>query len=102
MPDLKSVLKLNNYLNLIGNLSSDGRPILGLSAKELLKITLNICPEALFIPAHIWTPWFSMFGSMSGFDSMKECFDDYSRYILAIETGLSSDPQMNWRIKELD
>lgn len=102
LPDLKSAEKLNNYLNLIGNLASDGRPILGLSSKELLKIVLNICPKALFIPAHIWTPWFSMFGSMSGFNSMEECFGEYSRYILAIETGLSSDPPMNWRIEELD
>lgn len=102
LPDIQSVEKLNHYLNLIGNISSDGRPILGLSAEELLKIVLNICPKALFIPAHIWTPWFSMFGSMSGFDSMEECFGQYSKYILGIETGLSSDPQMNWRIPELD
>ncbi|MCS6789263.1 MAG: endonuclease Q family protein [Patescibacteria group bacterium] len=102
LPDIESVQKLNNYLNLVGNISSDGRPILGLSSKELLKIVLNICPKALFIPAHIWTPWFSLFGSMSGFDSIEECFGEYSKYILAIETGLSSDPQMNWRIPELD
>jgi uncharacterized protein (TIGR00375 family) len=102
LPDFASVEKLNNYLNLIGNLASDGRPILGLSSKELLKIVLNISSKALFIPAHIWTPWFSMFGSMSGFDSMEECFGEYSKYILAIETGLSSDPPMNWRIEELD
>jgi len=102
LPDLNSAEKLNQRLSFIGNLSSDGRPILGLSSKELTKITLDICPNALMIPAHIWTPWFSLFGSMSGFDSLEECFGEYSKNILAVETGLSSDPQMNWRIPELD
>jgi uncharacterized protein (TIGR00375 family) len=83
-------------------LASDGRPILGLSSKDLLKIVFDASEEALFIPAHIWTPWFSLFGSMSGFNSLKECFEEYSNLILAVETGLSSDPQMNWRISELD
>jgi len=101
-PDFNSVEKFNQRLSFIGNLSSDGRPILGLNSKELAKITLDVCPDALIIPAHIWTPWFSLFGSMSGFDSLEECFGEYSKNILAIETGLSSDPQMNWRIPELD
>jgi DNA helicase-2/ATP-dependent DNA helicase PcrA len=101
-PDLNSAEKFNQRLSFIGNLSSDGRPILGLSSKELAKIALDVCPDALIIPAHCWTPWFSLFGSMSGFDSLKECFGEYSQNILAIETGLSSDPQMNWRIPELD
>jgi uncharacterized protein (TIGR00375 family) len=102
LPDINSAEKLNYRLSFIGNLSADGRPILGLSSKELAKITLDVCPNALIIPAHCWTPWFSLFGSMSGFDSLKECFGEYSQNILAIETGLSSDPQMNWRIPELD
>ena len=84
------------------NLMSDGRPIVGISSKDLLEMTLNIDPEALFIPAHAWTPWFSVFGSMSGFDSLEECFGKYTNKIFAIETGLSSDPAMNWRVKSLD
>ena len=84
------------------NLMSDGRPIVGISSKDLLEMTLNIDPEALFIPAHAWTPWFSIFGSKSGFDSIEECFGNLSKHIFAIETGLSSDPIMNWQIKDLD
>jgi len=102
LPTLEAAKKLNNKLSFIGNLASDGRPILGLSSKDLLKIVFDVSEEALFIPAHIWTPWFSLFGSMSGFNSLKECFEEYSNLILAVETGLSSDPQMNWRISELD
>jgi uncharacterized protein (TIGR00375 family) len=75
---------------------------LGLDAKELAKIALNISPDCLVVPAHAWTPWFSIFGSKSGFDSIEECFEDYSKYIFAIETGLSSDPAMNWRWSLLD
>ncbi len=101
-PSLKVVEKINKKLDSIGNIKSDGRPILGLDAKELLKIVLDICPDCLIIPAHIWTPWFSLFGSKSGFDSIQECFDDYSKYIFALETGLSSDPKMNWQISMLD
>jgi uncharacterized protein (TIGR00375 family) len=89
-------------LGWIGNLKSDGRPILGLDAKELLKIALNSSGECLVVPGHIWTPWFSLFGSKSGFDSIEECFEDYSKYIYAGETGLSSDPAMNWRLSALD
>ena len=84
------------------NLSADGRPIIGLSAKELLDLALNVSERAILIPAHVWTPWFSLYGSNSGFDSIEECFGDLAKYIYAIETGLSSDPAMNWRIKDLD
>lgn len=101
-PSFEIVEKINNRLNLIGNLRADGRPILGLNAKELLKIVLSISSECLVIPAHIWTPWFSLFGSKSGFNSIEECFEEYSKYIYAVETGLSSDPSMNWRLSALD
>jgi uncharacterized protein (TIGR00375 family) len=101
-PSLEVVEKINNQLGSIGNIKSDGRPILGLDAKELTKIILNISSDCVIIPAHIWTPWFSLFGSKSGFDSMEECFEEYSKYIFAAETGLSSNPQMNWRLSKLD
>ncbi|MBU3964803.1 endonuclease Q family protein [Patescibacteria group bacterium] len=101
-PDFETVEKINSKLEQIGNLKSDGRPILGLDAKELLKIILSVSPAAVMVPAHAWTPWFSVFGSKSGFDSLEECFDDYAKYIFAIETGLSSDPGMNWRLSALD
>lgn len=102
MPDMASAARLNITLSRIGNINSDGRPILGLDAKELLKITLNISEEALFVPAHAWTPHFSVFGAASGFDSIEECFEELAPNILAIETGLSSDPAMNWRLSALD
>ncbi|MBU2472633.1 endonuclease Q family protein [Patescibacteria group bacterium] len=101
-PDFKTVEKINTRLGWIGNLKSDGRPILGLDAKELAKIALDASKRCLIIPAHIWTPWFSLFGSMSGFDSIEECFEEYSKYIYAGETGLSSDPAMNWKLSALD
>ena len=101
-PSLEVVEKINTQLGWIGNLKSDGRPILGLDAKELAKIVLNISDDCLIVPAHIWTPWFSIFGSKSGFDSIEGCFEDYSKYIFAGETGLSSDPSMNWRLSALD
>jgi uncharacterized protein (TIGR00375 family) len=94
--------KINVHLGWIGNLKADGRPILGLDAKELLKIVLNVSKDCLVVPGHIWTPWFSLFGSKSGFDSLEECFEEYSKYIFAGETGLSSDPAMNWRLSALD
>ena len=97
-PSFNIVEKINNTLAGIGNLSADGRPILGLDAKELLKIILNISEDCLVIPAHVMTPWFSIFGSKSGFDSIRECFDEYSKYIFALETGLSASPSMIWRI----
>jgi uncharacterized protein (TIGR00375 family) len=101
-PDLAAAARLNIALSKIGNLHSDGRPILGLDAKELLRITLDASPEALLIPAHAWTPHFSVFGAASGFDSMEECFEELTPHIHAIETGLSSDPLMNWRLSALD
>jgi len=101
-PSLAVVEKINAHLGFIGNLKSDGRPILGLDAKELAKIVLGISPDCFIVPAHAWTPWFSIFGSKSGFDSIEECFEEYAQYIYAIETGLSSDPPMNWRLSALD
>jgi len=101
-PSIEAVEKINKKLNEIGNLHSDGRPILGLDAKELAKIVLDADENCLVVPAHAWTPWFSVFGSKSGFNSLEECFEDYTKYIHAIETGLSSDPAMNWRLSQLD
>jgi uncharacterized protein (TIGR00375 family) len=102
-PEIKNVESLISHLEKAGcNLKSDGRPIIGLSAKELAKICLNINDQALIIPAHAWTPWFSIFGSKSGFDSIEQCFGEYAKNIFAIETGLSSDPPMNWRLSALD
>jgi len=101
-PSLEAVEKINKKLAQVGNLNSDGRPILGLDAKELLKIVLDVDENCLVVPAHIWTPWFSVFGSKSGFDSLEECFDEYAKYIFAVETGLSSDPRMNWQLDLLD
>lgn len=101
-PDFETVEKINTHLGWIGNLKSDGRPILGLDSEELAKIVLNTSEDCLIVPAHAWTPWFSLFGSNSGFDSIEECFGEYSKYIYSIETGLSSDPLMNWRVSALD
>lgn len=101
-PDFAAAARLNLALSRIGNLKADGRPILGLDAKELLRIALDASPDNLFIPAHAWTPHFSVFGASSGFDSLQECFDELTPHIYAIETGLSSDPLMNWRISALD
>lgn len=101
-PSLEVVEKINAHLNSVGNIKSDGRPILGLDVKELVKIVFGISQDCFFVPAHAWTPWFSIFGSKSGFDSIEECFEEYSKYIYAIETGLSSDPLMNWRLSALD
>jgi uncharacterized protein (TIGR00375 family) len=102
-PDLEAADKTIKVLTDGGyNLKSDGRPIMGLDSEKLLKILLDIDERILLVPAHAWTPWFAIFGSKSGFDSIEECFGDYSKYIYAIETGLSSDPIMNWRISALD
>lgn len=101
-PSIETAEKINAHLGLIGNIKSDGRPILGLDAKELAKIVFNIDSRAVVIPAHAWTPWFSVFGSMSGFDTLEECFEEFAPQIFAIETGLSSDPAMNWRLSRLD
>jgi PHP family Zn ribbon phosphoesterase len=99
-PSLEIVEKINARLDKIGNLKADGRPILGLDAKELAKIVLDVSEDCLIIPAHIMTPWFGLFGSKSGFDSVEECFEDYSKYIYALETGLSADPPMLWRMPD--
>ncbi len=101
-PDLTSVKKFNARLDAIGNITSDGRPILGLDARDLLEIMLETSDQAFLVPAHIWTPWFSLFGSKSGFDRIDQCFEDLASHIFAVETGLSSDPAMNWRVADLD
>jgi DNA helicase-2/ATP-dependent DNA helicase PcrA len=101
-PDLEAVRHLNRRLEKIGNIQSDGRPILGLDARDLLEVVLETSTDACLIPAHIWTPWFSMLGSKSGFDSISDCFGDLTGHIFAAETGLSSDPAMNWRVSFLD
>lgn len=102
LPSLEDADTLSHKLEAIGNIHSDGRPILGLDSRDLLEITLESCPQAVFIPAHIWTPHFSLFGAFSGFDTIEECFEDLTPYIHALETGLSSDPPMNWRVSALD
>ena len=102
LPDFAAARRLNGALARIGNLASDGRPILKLDAKELLQMVLQAAPDAMLIPAHAWTPHFSVFGMASGFDSLAECFEDLAPHIHAIETGLSSDPAMNWRLSALD
>jgi len=101
-PNLDAVAKLNIELDKRGNIKSDGRPILGMDSKELLKILLSISPDFQIIPAHVWTPHFAIFGSQSGFDSVEECFEELSNHICALETGLSSDPPMNWRLSQND
>ena len=101
-PDLDVVGRLQTRLERIGNIRADGRPILGLDSRDLLEIVLETDAGCHFIPAHIWTPWFAMLGSMSGFDSVEECFGDLTPHIFALETGLSSDPPMNWRVSSLD
>lgn len=102
LPGLEEAEKMAKKLEKIGNIHSDGRPILGLDSRDLLEIMLEASPEGIFIPAHIWTPHFSVLGAKSGFDSLEECFEDLTPYIYALETGLSSDPPMNWRISSLD
>lgn len=102
LPGLEAAEALSKKLEAIGNIHSDGRPILGLDSRDLLEITMETCPEAVFIPAHIWTPHFSLFGAFSGFDTIEACFGDMTPCIHAVETGLSSDPPMNWRLSALD
>lgn len=101
-PNLASARELNGQLGRRFNLKADGRPILGLPVAELIKLCLDIHPQFLIYPAHIWTPWFSVFGSKSGYDSLVDCFKDQVEHVYAYETGLSSDPEMNWRVPELD
>ena len=102
VPDFASAERVNAVLSSIGNIASDGRPMLGLDSRDLLEILLENAPDGFLIPAHIWTPWFSLFGSKSGFDRLEDCFGDLSHHIFALETGLSSDPQMNRLISSLD
>ena len=99
---LETAGRIRERLGAIGNISSDGRPILGLDSRHLLEITLESGPDAYLVPAHVWTPWFAVLGSKSGFDSVEECYGDLAPHIFAVETGLSSDPPMNWRVSRLD
>ena len=101
-PSLEAAARINCELARIGNLAADGRPMLGISAKSLVEAIWSAEPNAEVVPAHAWTPWFSVFGSRSGFDSLEECFGEHRERIFAIETGLSSDPAMNWRLSCLD
>ncbi len=101
-PDLDIAEKLNRKLHKCGKLQSDGRPIFGMDIIDLIEIVLGVSEDVFIVPAHIWTPWFSLFGAKSGFDLIEECFDKYTKYIHALETGLSSDPAMNWRLSALD
>ena len=101
-PSFEVVEAIRSKLGNLGKLSSDGRPIFSFTAKELLTMILDISQDCLIIPAHAWTPWFSIFGANSGFDSIEECFGEMSPHIHAFETGLSSDPEMNWRLSALD
>jgi len=100
-PDFETVDRMSARLARIGNIASDGRPILGLDSRDLLEIALESGPHAYLVPAHIWTPWFAALGSQSGFDSITECYGDLADRIFAVETGLSSDPPMNWRVSFL-
>jgi uncharacterized protein (TIGR00375 family) len=102
LPDLDAVSRFNTALGRIGNLGADGRPILGLDSRDLLEITLEASSDGYLVPAHIWTPWFSALGSKSGFDAIADCYADLADNIFAVETGLSSDPEMNWRVSSLD
>src|SRR4051794_37715984 len=102
MPDFAAATRFNTALGRIGNLTADGRPILGLDSRDLLEITLESSPDGYLVPAHIWTPWFSALGSKSGFDTIADCYADLAHHITAVETGLSSDPEMNWRVSSLD
>lgn len=101
-PNLEAAAEANKYLDKKYNIRSDGRPILGIKAPEFVRLLLNINPHFLIYPAHIWTPWFAVFGSKSGFNTLEECFHEETPNIYAFETGLSSDPEMNWRLSALD
>ncbi len=102
VPSLKRAKEFNAILSKRGNLAADGRPIIGMDSRELADIVYHVDPQNVIIPAHAWTPWFGIFGSKSGFDSLEECFGPFTQTIFAIETGLSSDPAMNWRLSILD
>jgi DNA helicase II / ATP-dependent DNA helicase PcrA len=102
LPSLAAAERFATRLGRVGNLASDGRPILGLPSRDLLEITLEADPDAYLVPAHIWTPWFSALGSKSGYEAIADCYEDLADHIFAVETGLSSDPEMNWRVSSLD
>ncbi len=101
-PNFEVVERINSHLRRVGRLTSDGRPTFGFPSKDLVRLVLDVSADCLIIPAHAWTPWFSIFGANSGFDSLEECFGEEAGNIYAIETGLSSDPPMNWRLSALD
>jgi uncharacterized protein (TIGR00375 family) len=101
-PSLEIVEQVNELLAKYGNLSSDGRPMLNISAAGLVELLIGVSKDIMLTPAHVWTPWFSIFGSKSGFNSVDECYGDQAKNIFSLETGLSSDPQMNWRLSQLD
>jgi len=102
VPSFDAADKINTILSGYGNIAYDGRPIIGIDAKSLAEILFGVSKDVCLVPAHIWTPWFSLFGSKSGFDSIEECFEEYTKDIYALETGLSSDPGMNWQCSKLD
>jgi uncharacterized protein (TIGR00375 family) len=101
-PSLEIVDQINERLKDFGNLASDGRPTLNMTAPQLVEQVMAVSSENVIFPAHAWTPWFSIFGAFSGFDTMEDCYQDMTKYIYALETGLSSDPPMNWRLSKLD
>jgi uncharacterized protein (TIGR00375 family) len=101
-PSLETAAQINDRLSKYGNLASDGRPTLSVDAAHLVEEVMEVSAENMVFPAHAWTPWFSVFGAFSGFDSMEECYQDMTKHIHALETGLSSDPPMNWRLSRLD
>lgn len=101
-PSIESVERINRELEPFGSLSLDGRPTLQMEARRLVELVIGLEPRAAVVPAHAWTPWFALFGSTSGFDAVEECFEDQAKHIFALETGLSSDPAMNWRLSALD
>jgi PHP family Zn ribbon phosphoesterase len=101
-PSLEVVVQINERLGRFGNLSSDGRPTLNVTAAQLVEEVIAVCADSMIFPAHAWTPWFSVFGAFSGFNTIEECYQDMTKHIHALETGLSSDPPMNWRLSKLD
>jgi uncharacterized protein (TIGR00375 family) len=101
-PSIETAVQINERLSRYGDLSADGRPTLGMSASQFVEEVMEVSSENMVFPAHAWTPWFSIFGAFSGFDSVEDCYQDMTKHIYAIETGLSSDPPMNWRLSKLD
>ncbi len=101
-PSVETAVQVNEALNRYGNLAADGRPLLNMTAPQLVEEVMAVSEENVVFPAHVWTPWFSVFGAFSGFDSIEECYQDMAKHIHALETGLSSDPAMNWRLSRLD